>query len=422
MRALLAAIFVSAVGTGLTLPFLVIYLHQVRHISLAATGLLIGGMSVLALPIAPVSGALVDRYGPRIVMMTAMSIEGAGIASLALVRDVASAIPLLVVYGIGQAAVWPTWNALIGVMVEDPDLRPLAFARNFQLLNLGIGAGSIIAGVVVRVHHPDSFVTVYLVDGATNLAIVGALALLPRRAFQTHPSRPAKLAAGSAGDGARQGYRTLFDDRAFRRYVLTIIVMMSAGYAAINTAYVGFATTVVGTGPSAIAIAFAFNTTFIVVAQPLALRLSERTRRTTALALVATAFGASWIVLALGGLWPGSAVGVGLVVATLVVFAVGEVLLSPVNGPLVNDLAPEHLRGRYFAASATCFTVAAIVSPALSGVMLGAGLGYPLLGLFVVACGGAVASARWLRSSLTPEQDNAREVRAAVRPIPGAVG
>lgn len=32
---------VSAFGTGLTLPLLLIYLHRVRHIELATTGLLL---------------------------------------------------------------------------------------------------------------------------------------------------------------------------------------------------------------------------------------------------------------------------------------------------------------------------------------------------------------------------------------------
>ena len=90
-------------------------------------------------------------------------------------------------------------------------------------------------------------------------------------------------------------------------------------------------------------------------------------------------------------------------------FAIGEVLLSPVNGPLVNDLAPGALRGRYFAASSTCFTLANIASPAISGAMIGAGFGSYLLGFFVLACGGAVIGARWLGAALTASQNNAAQ-------------
>ena len=72
LRVLLAASFVSAIGGGLTLPFLVIYLHQVRHIPLGISGLLIGGVAVLALPVSPLAGALVDRVGAREVVLVAM--------------------------------------------------------------------------------------------------------------------------------------------------------------------------------------------------------------------------------------------------------------------------------------------------------------------------------------------------------------
>jgi MFS family permease len=201
----------------------------------------------------------------------------------------------------------------------------------------------------------------------------------------------------------------------FRRYAVTMTVLMVAGYAALNTGFVGFATTVAKAGPGTIAIAYAANTSFIVLSQPLGLRLCGRMRRTTGLELVAAAFGLSWVVLGIAGLVPGSAASVALVIVTPVVFAAGEVFLSPINGPLVNDLAPPALRGRYFAASSMCFTIANIVSPAISGAAIGAGLGRYLLGFFVLACGGAALGAHWLAGALTDAQDDA----PSIRPSPG---
>ena len=91
LRVLLGASFVSSVGGGLTLPFLVIYLHQVRHIPLGIAGLLIGGVAVLALPVSPLAGALVDRVGAREVVLVTMVVQGLGIASLATVHSVGTA-------------------------------------------------------------------------------------------------------------------------------------------------------------------------------------------------------------------------------------------------------------------------------------------------------------------------------------------
>jgi MFS family permease len=409
---------VSAIGGGLTLPFLVIYLHQVRHIPLGISGLLIGGVAVLALPIGPWAGALVDQFGARIVLLVALLVEGAGIASLATIHSSLTAVPAMFVYGLGQAAGWPTWNALLGVMVGEEAISRLAFARNFQLLNLGLGMGAIIGGLVVHVHDPRSFVAIYLLDGTSNLVVVVALALLPRTAFGSPHTRAPIVTepAANRDNAAKRGYRAVFADDLFRRYALTMTVLMVAGYAALNTGFVGFATTVAKAGPGTIAIAYAANTSFIVFSQPLALRMCAAMRRTTALELVAGAFGLSWVVLGIAGLVPGSAASVALVVVTPVVFGAGEVFLSPVNGPLVNDLAPAPLRGRYFAASSMCFTVANIVSPAISGAAIGAGLGQYLLGLFVLACGGAAIGAHWLAAALSEAQDNG----PANRRSPGA--
>jgi MFS family permease len=423
LRVLLGASFVSSIGSGLTLPFLVIYLHQVRHIPLSVAGLLIGAMAVLALPVGPWAGALVDRFGARAVLLVALCLEGLGIASLATIHSSLSAIPAMFIYGLGQAAGWSTWNALLGVMVGNEAVSRLAFARNFQLLNLGLGMGAVIGGLVVHVRDPGSFVAIYLVDGCSNLVVVAALVLLRATAF--HPVGNVEAASKSGtqredaqGHEPRLGYRAVFADGLFRRYALTLTLLMLAGYGALNTGFVGFATSVAKVGPDTIAIAYAANTFFIVVSQPLALRLCARMRRSTALKTVAGAFAASWVVLGLSGLVPGSRASIALVITTPAVFAIGEVFLSPVNGPLVNDLAPAALRGRYFAASSMCFTVANIVSPAISGAAIGAGLGQFLLAGFVAVCGAAGFGAHRLGRALTAHQDNVREARAPLGPGP----
>jgi MFS family permease len=416
---LLAASFVSSIGSGLTIPFLIIYLHQVRHFPLGISGLLIGGVAVVALPVGPSAGALADRLGARTVLLVALSLEGLGIASLATVHNYPTAVGAMFLYGLGQAACWPTWNALLGTMLGNDKISALAFARNFQLLNLGLGLGAIIGGMVVHVHDPGSFVAVYLIDGSSNLIVVAALALLPERAFHasheddTLATAPTPLDdPGVRSETSRNGYRAVLADGVFRRYALATTILMIGGYAAIDTGFVGFATSVAKAGTGTIAIAFAANTSLIVLAQPLGLRLAGRMKRTNALKVVAGAFAASWVVLAAASLAPGTQVARVLVIATPAVFALGEVLLSPVGSPLVNDLAPAGLRGRYFATSSLCFTVANIVSPAIAGVMIGADLGRIMLVFFIICCATAAAGAHWLGLALSPAQNNAREARS----------
>jgi MFS family permease len=77
LRVLLGANLVSSVGSGLSMPFLLIYLHDVRHIPLGATGLLIGASAVVGIPAGPVSGTLVDRLGARFVCVISLLLSAA---------------------------------------------------------------------------------------------------------------------------------------------------------------------------------------------------------------------------------------------------------------------------------------------------------------------------------------------------------
>lgn len=399
VRALLAANLVSSLGGGLTLPFLLIYLHQVRHIGLGLTGLLIGAASVASVPAGPVTGSLVDRLGPRLVTSGALVVAAAGAFALILVRGPLSALPALVLFGVGNGSLWPAWTALFAVMVHDEQLRPRVFARSFQLLNLGLGAGAVIAGVVVRVGQPATFELIYAIDGITFFAVVAALYLQPKSAFV----RPATAAHHLQ---ARGGYREVLADRRFRRYLLGALLLAFAGYASVDAGLVGYATTVVLVHPDVIAWAFGANTGLIVVCQPLALRLTARMRRSHALSFCAALFALSWGVLLLAGAFPRSVLGAGLVVAMFGVFAIGEVALSPVGGPLVTLLARPALQGRYNALAASAYSLAGVVGPAIAGTMLAARLGDAYLGLLIGLAAAAGAAFQWMRPLLGDRLDN----------------
>ena len=70
----------NAFGNGVVLPFTLIYLHNVRGISLAVAGLVIATNAAVALVAGPLSGPLVDRIGGRLVLATALVLLAVGFA------------------------------------------------------------------------------------------------------------------------------------------------------------------------------------------------------------------------------------------------------------------------------------------------------------------------------------------------------
>jgi MFS family permease len=145
---LLAPVVVDFIGTGLVLPFLVIYLHEVRHFPLQTVGVVAAIPAVVGLAVVGPAGALIDRVGPRRIFAVAMVGLMISEAGLAFTREVWQAVVVLVLSGAAGAAIWPAVDALIGTVIPS-GLRQRYFGINFTLLNLGIGIGGIISGLVV---------------------------------------------------------------------------------------------------------------------------------------------------------------------------------------------------------------------------------------------------------------------------------
>ena len=59
-------------GMGLTMPYLMVYLHVVRHLSLVEAGLVLSTSSLAGLLAVPASGWVMDRYGTLKVMVLAL--------------------------------------------------------------------------------------------------------------------------------------------------------------------------------------------------------------------------------------------------------------------------------------------------------------------------------------------------------------
>ena len=73
-----------------------------------------------------------------------------------------------------------------------------------------------------------------------------------------------------------------------------------------------------------------------------------------------------------------------LVVGCATVFGLGETLLQPTLPAIVNDLAPDRLRGRYNALSAASFQLPAVVAPPVAGTLIGHDLSGAYVGLLVL--------------------------------------
>jgi predicted MFS family arabinose efflux permease len=216
-------------------------------------------------------------------------------------------------------------------------------------------------GFIATTANPTSFTVLFLLDAATFLVFVAMLPLVPE------PKLPA-----TEGDSLARGrYRDVLRHRVFLGIVVLNVLFVTAGYAQFELLPV-FAKNEAGVTEAGIGVIFFVNTLVVVLAQFPVSKALEGRRRMPALATMTVLWALAWLVVLMGGNWLEAASAAVAFGAAAVVFGLGECFQGPVQGALVADLAPPHLRGRYMAVSTISWDIGFIVGPAVGGVVLGA--------------------------------------------------
>lgn len=155
---------------------------------------------------------------------------------------------------------------------------------------------------------------------------------------------------------------------------------------------------------------FGLNTVVVALLQIPVLRATKRVPRQRLILLGGGCFAGCWLLVLSSAPYGGAGTALVLVAGAAAVMAVGETLLSPALGPLVNEMAPEHLRGRYNAVDTFILSAGSAVGPAATGLLLAGGYVLPL---FVGLAAGCVL-AGMLALTLRPTSTVAATVAAPV--------
>jgi MFS family permease len=376
---LLSTIIVDFIGTGLVLPFLVVYLHEVRGFPLDHVGFLAAIPAVVSLVVLGPTGHVIDRVGSRRVIIAAVLASIVSDTWLAFATTEAAAAGALVVMGFAGGVIWPAIQSFVSAIMPS-HIRQRYFGMSFTLLNLGIGIGGIIGGSLVDVARPETFVAIYLVNAVTFLAPL-AIYLGPLRHTDPRPEH-APTEPGAAGVSY---WRLLRDPRVAALFALTM-VSAYVGYAQLGAGAVAFAREVGQVSTQAIGYGFAANTVLIVLFQLPVLQRIEHRRRTRVLLVMCAIWAVSWVALGLTGLSPGGSAGAVLFAVCCGVFGLGETLLQPTIPAITNDLAGDAVRGRYNALMSMGFQAAAIIAPIQAAWLIEHGQGGGYIALLVAGC------------------------------------
>jgi MFS family permease len=377
-------------GYGLVLPFEIIYLHQIRGFSTATAGLVLAATMGTSAIVTPPTGAVLDRYSAKAIVVAGSLASALGYAGFAYVDRPWQAFACSIAGGAGLGAAG-TANRTLMVRLIRPDQRVAAFALNRVAGNFGIGSGATVAGfIVASAQDLGTFQILYLFDAVTSagLALI-VLAAVPGLRAETV----------TATDANGTGFRAVARDRVFVTVIALNIVLVVVGHTFFSNILSPFAKAHTPVGPAAIGIIFLVNTSFIVIAQIPAVRVVARMRRTHAFAVTSALFAVSLLAVLPATLTHSELAAASLLAGVAIVFAVGEVVHILVLGPLVADMAPAHLLGRYLSLYSLTFTLSLAIGPAIGGLLLqrapdaiwwGGALAAVLAGAFLLRLGARI--------------------------------
>jgi MFS family permease len=229
------------------------------------------------------------------------------------------------------------------------------------------------------------FIALFLLNAATYVIYVVVL---------TRVVRHVSSSTSSAG-----GYLRVFRDGAFTRLALTNIAITAVGWGVLPWLIPPFALSELGVGPQLIGVLFLANAATVVVAQVPIAKAAEGRRRVVMMAVGAGLIAAACLVV-LAGQGLGNAAYPALVVAAVVI-GIGECFHTSALMPLVADLAPEGLRGRYMATMGLSWWVGLALAPALGTQLLSSSATLTFIGC-AVAAGLAALSMLALERRLPP--------------------
>ena len=331
------ATLVNRAGT-MVIPFLALHFTRNLGFSAGQAGLALAAYGVVSLLTSPFAGRLSDRVGSQRILTLSLFLGGLGFWALPLLRTLPQVLAGMVVLSAVSEAMRPATLALVSDLAP-PELRRQAFALNRLAINLGMSVGPALGGFLAA----RSFATLFWVDGATSIAASLVLLVFPLRvgSVESHAAAPPSLGA--------------IADRRLRYVILCLLPVILVFFQHEGPMPVWMVEDL-GMPTQNFGLLFTINTLLIVF---LEVRLNGLTAHwsparalATGSALCTVGFGALAFLTTYWG-----------VVATVVVWTFGEMILFPATAAYVSELAPPTRRGEYMGFYSMTFGIGFTLGP-----------------------------------------------------------
>lgn len=360
-RRLLIGMSIDALGSGLFLPFSLLYFTSTTDISLTRIGLALSLAAVIRFPATIGAGPFADRFGARRTVVLSALFQAVGFMAYAFVGSFGTLLGAALLVQIGNSAFWVGFPGLIEDAASGR-AQEHWFALIGALRSSGIAVGSLGASLAVLIGGQWGFFAIVIINSASFAAsaiLVGLDRAGGRRTVPTRRTAPRVSEASWSGalrDGPYLGF-----------------VVINVGFAVLSLGFfVGLPVFLVREAnlPAwAPGIIIAVNAVLGAIGAVPVVSLVAGRRRSRILVMSQVIIGCGFLCVLLSGYT--SIVGsVALALVAVLLVTTTELIQGPVVPAIVNDSAGPGMRGRYTSLFQMGFVIGDLITPALVTALL----------------------------------------------------
>ncbi|KKI89090.1 MFS transporter [Bacillus sp. SA1-12] len=343
-------------------------------------------------------GYCADRFGRKTMMVFSSFAQGVAFLLFAFSNSPWFDLPILgficfTLAGICGAFYWPASQAMVADVVEEKD-RSSVFAIFYTSINIAVVIGPIL-GAIFYVQHPFE---VLFVAGTVCIFLSGLLAKLTRE------TAPVFQVAGKTTSGKwydtiiqqLKDYRIIFKDSTFSLFIIAG-ALVALTFMQLDVMIPVYITDVV---QQQNVLSFGDWSLTLNGEQAFGVVLSENGLLVAIFTIVITkwmskyqeqnVFIVSSLVYGLAIAAFGISESIWIFILAMGLFTFAELMTAGIQQTFVSKIAPEHMRGQYFAASSLRYTIGRTIAPIAIPMSLWFGYTMTFSVLGVLACVSAV--------------------------------
>ncbi|RLU81378.1 MFS transporter [Streptomyces griseocarneus] len=356
-------------------PLSFLFFLLTTDLTIAQVGVGSSIATLLSVPLAPLAGMAVDRWGPRVSLIANNLFAAVGYLCYLLVDSMASLVASMFVVLCAERLYWAAWPAFVADIAEGTELdRWYAFTAAGK--NASVALGGVVGGLVLGSGWPEAARLIVVLNAATSVLTAGLFwkPVGPARTPRGTDSRSADAEAtkdseaAPDGDATGGGWRAILQDRLLL-HVLASQAALTFGWLIPTTILPVYLVEVQDLPAWLPSTALTVNALCIVAGQ------SWLTGRFTAVGRSRVISWASVLILAAVGLLAlvpatDGPVTIVAVLLAVLVFTAGQMTATPAIVALSATIPPPRARGRFLSLFNLTWTLSATAGPALVGTLI----------------------------------------------------